>query len=109
MPSKNLNFKKILKSLHISFKPGFDADKDWMALSIGFFILFVSISILNLSIFFKVRSHVLESLNTEQSKELIDKNKFTQTVLFYKQRSQEFLNSSNPSVDGKPEAGILGE
>lgn len=106
MENKKIDFKKIFKTIHISFKPGFDADKDWLALAVFFIVCTLCVITLNTVFFFKVQSQNVLSMDT-YSESLINKEKFIEVVDFYKKRNEEFLLRSKSVIDAPPKTDIV--
>ncbi len=87
--------KSFFKKLHLAnlrYKFGFDADADWLFLSIFCALLFIVVSIFNIVFFFHVTKKVDQlPKKAEKATQIIDRDSITDTLRIYEQKEVIFL------------------
>ncbi len=89
--------KSFFKKIHLSnlrYRFGFDADADWLFLSIVCTFFFVAISIFNIVFFFHITKKVDQTpAQAQKATQIIDREKITEVLRMYTQKEEVFLKN----------------
>ena len=100
------SLKETLKNFHVSFRPGFDADKDWFAIS-TLFALCVLLSVGFYVFLFLKLNPKIEQSDARQNSELIDKNQLLNVIEASSQKAKQFDALTGTIIDAPRKPDIV--